>query len=254
MNRLQDKIAVVFGGTGGIGGALCDGFVEEGAIVIPTSRNKETVTQTVAQLASKSNPYADTICCDITSEEEIEALCAYVIDRYSRIDIMACVSGAYLKKPARDITRSQWQAVIDVNLTGTFLTNRIAGNYMIDQGAGSIINIGSLGSFVALSDTAPYCASKAGVIMLSRCLACEWADKGVRVNTIIPGVFPTNLNKTALSDQVRVANIIRRTPQKRLGSLQELKGAAIYLASDEASFVTGIELPVDGGFLAHSGF
>jgi len=167
---------------------------------------------------------------------------------------MVCASGAYLKKPAEDVSLDEWNHIISVNLTGVFLANKVVGKVMLSQSSGSIVNIGSLGSFVSLSHTVAYCVSKSGVVMLTRCLSSEWCQRGVRVNAIIPGVFPTNLNRKALSDPVRLNNIIARTPMKRLGDVNELAGAAIYLVSDESKFVTGITMPVDGGFLAHSGF
>ncbi|RJP56141.1 MAG: SDR family oxidoreductase [Candidatus Auribacter fodinae] len=254
MKRLDTKTAVIFGATGGIGGAIARGFVQEGATVIPVSRNEESVRAAVSELNALGNRFTEIICCDVTRQDQVEQVCARTAELFGRIDIMACVSGAYIKKPATDISLDEWNTVLNTNLTGTFITNQAAGKYMLKQGKGSIINIGSLGSDVALSNTLPYCASKAGVVMVTKCLSSEWAGSGVRVNTIIPGVFPTNLNRKALSDPVRVENIIKRTPIKRLGAVDELAGAAIFLASDESAFVTGIALPVDGGFLAFSGF
>ena len=252
--RLDGKTILVIGGTSGIGKALTLGFVTEGAQVIPTSRTEQKVSATIAQLAEQGNSWKEPITTDITSQDQIQTICDRIVAVYGRIDVLACVAGTHLKKAAEHISLEDWQAVMDTNLTGTFLANRIAGTIMLKQGSGSIINIGSLGSSVALSQTVPYCVSKAGVSMLTQCLSSEWCGRGVRVNTLIPGVFPTELNKKALSDPERVQNILKRTPMGRMGSVDELVGAAVFLASDEASFVSGIALPVDGGFLAHSGF
>lgn len=254
MNRLQDKVAVIFGGTGGIGGAIASGFVTEGAVVVPTSRTGEKVGQTVKNLSTQGNRYQEIITCDITHEDQIKSLCQQVKKLFGRIDIMVCASGAYLKKPCSEVSLQEWDTIIQTNLTGTFLANKVVGTIMLAQKKGSIINIGSLGSFVSLSHTLPYCVSKAGVVMLTKSLSSEWCKDGVRVNALIPGVFPTDLNRQALSDPVRLNNIVSRTPIGRLGDVRELAGAAVYLASDESNFVTGIALPVDGGFLAHSGF
>lgn len=254
MSRLQDAVAVIFGGTSGIGKAIAAGFFREGAVVVPTSRSKEKVSMTVTEFARDSNPWKSCTTVDVNDEKQIVSLCDEVLEQFGRIDVMVCSAGAYLKKPAEDVSVGEWNAVIQTNLTGTFLTNRIVGAQMLKQGKGSIINIGSLGSSVALSNTVAYCASKAGVAMVTQCLSSEWCKRGVRVNAIIPGVFPTDLNRAALSDTTRVENILRRTPMGRLGEVNELVGAAVFLASDEASFVSGIALPVDGGFLAHSGF
>ncbi len=254
MARLEGAVAVIFGGTSGIGQSIASGFLDEGAVVIPTSRSQEKVSETLENFTLRGNKWSSCMTVDVKDEQQIQSLCDAVIDQFGRIDIMVCTAGAYLKKPAEDVSKDEWDNVIQTNLTGTFSTNRIVGNIMLKQGKGSIINIGSLGSTVALSGTVAYCASKAGVVMVTRCLSSEWCKRGVRVNAIIPGVFPTNLNQKALSDPVRVENILRRTPMGRLGDLSELVGAAVFLASDESAFVSGIELPVDGGFLAHSGF
>jgi len=254
LDRLQDKIVLVFGGTSGIGKSISQGFVEEGALVAPTSRSRGKVEKTVSDLKGKGNNWTDIITTDVTKKNDIENICSTVLKKYKKIDVMVCCAGTYLKKPAEEISVEEWHDVLDTNLNGTFITNSIVGRIMLDQGKGSIINIGSLGSIAALSNTLPYCVSKAGVSMLSQCLSTEWCHRGVRVNTIIPGVFPTDLNKKALSDPIRVKNILNRTPMKRLGNLEELVGAAVFLASDESNFVSGISLPVDGGFLASSGF
>lgn len=254
MDRLQDKVILVFGGTSGIGKAISQGFVEEGALVVPTSRSREKIEQTVSDLKGKGNNWTDVITTDVTRKNDIEHICNAILKKYKKIDVMVCCAGTYLKKPAEEISEEEWRDVLDTNLNGTFLTNSVVGKIMLNQAKGSIINIGSLGSVVALSNTLPYCVSKAGVLMLSQSLSTEWCHRGVRVNTIIPGVFPTDLNKKALSDPIRVKNILNRTPMKRLGNLEELVGASVFLASDESNFVSGIALPVDGGFLASSGF
>jgi len=252
--RLENKIILVFGATGDIGKAISAGFINEGAQVIPASRNREKVAQTIDEFKKAGNQWTEPVTCDVTDESQIEYLCEKIMARFARIDCMVCASGAYLKKPAQDVSLEEWNHIISVNLTGVFLANKIVGKIMLSQSKGSIINIGSLGSFVSLSHTIPYCVSKSGVVMLTKCLSSEWCSHGVRVNAIIPGVFPTNLNRKALSDPVRLNNIINRTPMKRLGEVNELAGAAVYLASDESSFVTGTTFAVDGGFLAHSGF
>ncbi len=254
MGRLQDKTAVIFGGTGAIGSAIAHGFVKEGASVIVTSRNRNKIEATSQTLKEAGNRCGEIIPCDISDRNQVQSFCANITDTYGRIDIMVCASGVYLKKPAQDISLEEWNYLMNINLTGTFITNQVVGKIMLSQGSGSIINIGSLGSVVALSNTLPYCVSKSGVAMLTQCLSSEWCEQGVRVNTLIPGVFPTDLNRVALSDPLRLKNILRRTPMARLGEVSELAGAAVFLASDESSFVTGISLPVDGGFLADSGF
>jgi NAD(P)-dependent dehydrogenase (short-subunit alcohol dehydrogenase family) len=166
------------------------------------------------------------------------------------VDILVVTSGAHLKSPAEETAEDEWLKVIDINLNGTFRANQIFGRQMLKQGAGSIINTCSMTTFVSFGDVSAYAASKAGVHMLTKSLACEWASRGVRVNAIAPGVFRTPLNTKALDIPERLAAILAHTPMGRVGHVDELVGAALFLASDAASFVTGQTIPVDGGFLA----
>jgi len=247
-------VVLIFGATGDIGSALAEGFCREGAIVIPTGRDRKRLAQLVRKLAVLRNPWQKSLAVDITRPEQITRACRTVQRAFGRIDSMVCASGIYLNKPAEAVTKAEWNSILDTNLTGVFSACQVTGSYMLPRGAGSIITIGSLGSFVALSNTVAYSVSKAGVVALTRSLAAEWAARGIRVNALIPGVFPTRLNKKALAMKGRLKNILRGIPMKRLGALQELVGAAIFLASDESRYVNGVTLPVDGGFLSFSGY
>jgi len=169
---------------------------------------------------------------------------------YGQVDILMVAAGALKKTPAVDLTEEDWDRVVDINLNGTFRANQIFGRQMLKQGKGSIINTCSMTTFVSFGDVAAYAATKAGVHMLTKSLACEWATQGVRVNAIAPGVFRTPLNAKALDIPERLSAIVGRTPMARVGQVDELAGAAIYLASDASVFVTGQTIPVDGGFLA----
>ena len=191
---------------------------------------------------------------DICNEKQVKHIVARIIKKTKRIDSMVCASGVYLNKPAENMTAKDWDSVVGTNLTANFTVCREVGKVMLEQKKGSIITIGSLGSFVALSGTLAYSVSKAGVVSMTQCLASEWTEKGVRVNSIIPGVFPTKLNKKALTKPGRLDNILKGIPAKRLGNLEELSGAAVFLASDESSYISGISMPVDGGFLGFSGY
>lgn len=252
--RLTKKVALVLGGNGDIGGAIAKGLCAAGARVIATGRNQSRIKKINAELQRIGNDWDSVIPVDITSRVQIKKITAAIKKKYHALDILVCASGAYLNKPAEKVTDSEWRHIMHTNLDGTFMASQIVGREMLQAGKGSIITIGSLGSFVALSNTVAYSVSKAGIVALTRSLACEWAQRGVRVNAIIPGVFPTRLNEKALAMPGRVENILKGIPARKLGSLDQLVGAAVYLASDESQYVTGTSLSVDGGFLAFSGY
>lgn len=251
---LSSKVCVVFGGSGDIGGAICRKMVKEGATVIPVGRNKTRLKMRLSELKQLGNTEDEVFSVDIEDETAVKGLYSSVLKKYSRIDVVACTSGVYDNVPAEKMTTKAWEKVIRTNLTGNFVVCREAGKIMLKQGRGSIITIGSLGSYVALSGTCAYSASKAAVVSLTQSLASEWADRGVRVNCIVPGVIPTRLNEKALKKPGRVDNILRGIPMKRLGSADEIAGAAAFLAGDDSAYITGAALPVDGGFLSFSGY
>jgi NAD(P)-dependent dehydrogenase (short-subunit alcohol dehydrogenase family) len=187
---------------------------------------------------------------DVQDRGSLQRLCDETVLAYGQVDILMVASGALHKIPSLDLSDEEWERVVDINLNGTFRANQIFGRQMVKQGRGSIINTCSMTTYVTFSETAAYAATKAGVHMLTKSLACEWATKGVRVNAIAPGVFRTPLNTRALDIPERLSAIVARTPMGRVGQVEELAGAAIWLASDASAFVTGQTIPVDGGFLA----
>jgi NAD(P)-dependent dehydrogenase (short-subunit alcohol dehydrogenase family) len=246
---IKDKVAVVLGGTSGIGQAIARGFAKAGATVIASSRGQDKVDAEAAEL-EKLGSKTLRRTSDVQNRASLEALCKEVVDTFGRVDILVVTSGMLLKAPSVDLTEEDFNRVVDANLNGTFRANPIFGRQMIQQQSGSIINTGSMTSFVSFGEVASYGASKAGVKLLTLSLACEWAKHNVRVNAIAPGVVRTPLNTKALDIPERAAAILGRTPMNRFGKADELVGAAIFLASDASSFVTGHVLPVDGGFLA----
>ncbi len=249
MLSLENKVAVVLGGASGIGKAIALGYAKAGADVVVSSRRKDMVEETAGelrQLGSKTFVHTS----DVTDRASLEAFCQAVLDEFGRVDILVVTSGILIKCPTAEMAEADWQRVIDTNLTGTFRANQIFGRQMIRQKRGVILNTGSMTSFVAFSEVAAYNASKSGVRMLTETLAVEWAPHNIRVNAIAPGVFRTSLNARALDIPERLEAILRRTPMGRIGTLDELVGAAVFLVSDEAAFITGVTLPVDGGFLA----
>jgi NAD(P)-dependent dehydrogenase (short-subunit alcohol dehydrogenase family) len=249
MATLKDKVAVVLGGASGIGRAIATGYARAGADVIVSSRRLELVEETAAELRALGSR---TLCraSDVTDRASLENLLAAVVAEFGRVDVLVVTSGILIKVPSAELADADWVRVIETNLTGTFRANQVFGRQMIQQQKGAILNTGSLTSFVSFPEVAAYNASKSGVRMLTETLAVEWAKYNVRVNAIAPGVFRTPLNTRVLDIPERMEAIVRRTPMGRIGNLEELVGAAVFLVSDEASFITGVTLPVDGGFLA----
>jgi NAD(P)-dependent dehydrogenase (short-subunit alcohol dehydrogenase family) len=251
---LEGKIAVVTGGTSGIGRAMSLGLAEAGADVVAPGfhlqpDNEKHVEETAAEIEKRGRK-ALRISADVGSRESLEQLLAATLKSFGKVDILINCAGIIKRTPTLTVSEKEWNSIIDVNLTGTLRSCQVFGKSMLDRGYGRIINIASLNSFVALSEVAAYAASKAGVMSLTRSLAVEWSKKGVAVNAIAPGVFRTDLNADLLDSTPRGQELLMRTPMGRFGKTEELIGAAIFLASDAASFVTGLTLAVDGGFLA----
>ena len=246
---LEGKVAVVTGGTSGIGRALSLGLADAGADVIATARRKEQVEDTASEIEARGRQTLR-LASDVGDRSTLETLLAAVLERFSKVDILVNCAGMIKRTPTLDLPEAEWTNILNTNLTGTLRACQVFGRHMLERGYGRIINIASLNSFVALSEVAAYAASKAGVASLTRSLAVEWSKKGVTVNAVAPGVFRTDLNAQLLDSTPRGQELLMRTPMGRFGKTEELVGAVVYLASDSASFVTGQILVVDGGFLA----
>jgi NAD(P)-dependent dehydrogenase (short-subunit alcohol dehydrogenase family) len=246
---LSNKTAVVIGGTSGIGLALARGLAKAGANVVPTGRRADLVQSASAEiLALGRRSFAKT--CDVTDNASLERLLQSVCTEFGSAEILVNSAGRTKRMPTLTFPEAEWNAILETNLSGTLRACQVFGRHMIEKRYGRIINIASLSSFVALFEVAAYSASKAAVASLTKSLAIEWASSGVCVNAIAPGVFRTDLNAGLLDGTERGKEFLLRTPMRRFGNLDELTGAAIFLASDAASFVTGHVLAVDGGFLA----
>jgi NAD(P)-dependent dehydrogenase (short-subunit alcohol dehydrogenase family) len=246
---LEGKTAVVIGGTSGIGRALSLGLAEAGADVIATARRQQQVDETATEIEARGRKTLR-LASDVCDRASLEGLLAGTLDKFGKIDILINCAGRIKRTPTLTMPEEEWTAILDTNLTGTLRSCQVFGRHMLERGYGRIVNIASLNSFVALSEVAAYAASKAGVASLTRSLAVEWSKKGVTVNAIAPGVFRTELNAQLLDSTPRGQELLMRTPMGRFGRTEELVGAAVFLASDAASFVTGQTLVVDGGFLA----
>jgi len=244
---LNGKHALVIGGTSGIGKAIARGYLQAGARVVITGRNPDKLAQAQAELA----PFGDVsgYQADVSTEDGLRGLVGVTLAHAGHLDILVNCQGITLLKPAEEFTAADWASVMDTDLKSVFFACTEVGRHMLGRSSGAIINIASLASHRGWPRSALYAIAKAGVLSLTQTLGAEWAGRGVRVNAISPGFFMTELNRDKMSPE-RKALALARTPAGRFGEVDELVGAAIYLASPSAGFVTGQSIAVDGGFLA----
>lgn len=246
---LDSKTAVVIGGTSGIGLALAKGLALAGANVVPSGRRRELVESVAGQI-KKLGRGSLAIPCDVADRASLRGLLDGTCAEFGKVDILVNCAGITQRTPTVAMSDEDWNAILDTNLNGTLRACQVFGRHMVERQYGRIINIASLTSYLGMFEVAAYAASKAAVAALTRSLAVEWARHKVCVNAVLPGVFRTNLNAALLDGTPRGQEFLMRTPAGRFGELEELVGAAVFLASDSASFVTGHLLAVDGGFLA----
>jgi NAD(P)-dependent dehydrogenase (short-subunit alcohol dehydrogenase family) len=246
---LSGRTAVVVGGTTGIGHSLSLGLADAGADVVASSRRAEEVEKTAAEIEAKGRRTLR-LTSDVKDRATLVALRDAVLAEFGKVDILVNCAGITKRGPTLGFSEADWDNILETNLTGTLRGCQVFGEPMLAAGYGRIINIASLSTFVAIYEVAAYAASKAAVGSLTQSLAVEWSKRGVLVNAIAPGVFRTALNSQLLDSTGRGKEFLTRTPMGRFGATDELIGAAVFLASDAASFVAGQLITVDGGFLA----
>lgn len=246
---LTGKCAVVLGGTSGLGREIAFGLAKAGADVVAASRREMEVDRTAEEIENLGRSTLR-MRADVCSRESLQRLHDEMLSQFGRIDVLVNSAGVSMRRPSIEYSEEDWCNILNVNLHGTFRACQIFGRTMLERRSGAIINIASLATFVAFRDVAAYGVSKAGVGALTKSLAVEWAQSGVRVNAIAPGVFPTELNCDLIRGTDRGKELLMRTPMARYGHPAEVAGAAVFLASDASSFVNGEILAVDGGFLA----
>jgi NAD(P)-dependent dehydrogenase (short-subunit alcohol dehydrogenase family) len=246
---LENKVAVVIGGTGELCGAMAEGLAAAGAEVILVGRSEEKAKARLAKIEAAGGR-GSFIAAEVSERAALEAVLVETIKRCGKLDILVNGAGVNSATPFLQIAEDEFERILNINVRGVFLACQVFGKYLVERGeGGSIINLGSMSGLVPLSRVFTYSLSKAAVHNLSKNLAREWAPSGVRVNTVVPGFFPAEQNRKVLTED-RVKSIMGHTPMKRFGEARELIGATLLLASDAGSFITGAEVVVDGGYHA----
>lgn len=246
--KMTDRVALITGGSKGLGAEMGMALAQAGARVVINSRTQADCDAVAANIADATGVEAMGIAADVTQEDQVDTLFGQVTERFGRLDAVVNSAGINIRHPIEEFPFEDYRKVIDINLVGTWLCCRAAGRIMKPAGRGSVVNVSSTLGKVGLEDRTAYTSSKAGVIGMTRSIAKEWAEHGVRCNALCPGPFLTEMNKPLLKQPERVEKLIGLTAMNRWAELHEITGAVLFLASDASSYVTGSELYVDGGW------
>lgn len=249
--KLKGKVAIVTGASKGIGKGIAEAYAKEGASVVLASRSMDLLETSVQEIRQAGGE-ALAVSIDIRNVESINDLVKKTVDRYGRLDLLVNNAGITMGAPSEDLAPEDWRTAIETDLFGVFFASQAAARIMLPQGGGGIINISSVNGILAAPRRAAYCASKAAVNALTKVLAIEWADRKIRVNAIAPGYVRTELVQDVIDKgAISLDAILRRTPQGRIGEVEDIAGLAVYLASDESSYMTGSVVVIDGGWAAY---
>jgi len=246
--RLKGKVAVVTGARRGIGRAIALEMAKEGAKIVVSDidlKECEAVCDEIRKLGSE----AIAVKCDVTKKDEVDEMMEKAVHKFGRIDIMANNAGVYVAKPLEQTTEKDWDFVVGINLKGVFLCSNAAARYMIRQKSGKIISTASIAGKVGFADSSAYCASKGGIISMTKELAMELAPYNINVNAVAPGVIATNMTKDMMDDEKAKQGLLMSIPLKRVGKPEDIAKAVVFLASEDSDYVTGHTLVVDGGWL-----
>lgn len=249
--RLQGRVALVTGGTKGLGRSMAQGLAEAGAQVAVVSRHADQAAAEAQDLTAATGNSCRGYGCDVTVPEQVEALVAQVLADFGQVDILINNAGMNTRGPIDELTFEQFLEVQAINVNGPWLMCRALAGHMKQRRYGRVINIGSTLSIIALPDRTPYCSSKGAIWQMTRVLALEWAPYGITVNCMMPGPFATEMNLSIKNDPAVYAQFIARIPLGRWAELEEIQGLAVFLASDASSFVTGAGITIDGGWTVH---
>ena len=248
--RLDGHVVLITGGTKGLGREMALAFSEAGATSVICSRSQTDCESVAEDITNRTGNTCSGIVSDVTDESAVDVLFQNVIDDFGKLDVLVNSAGMNIRHPVEEFPLDEFQQIVDVNLTGTWLCCRAAGRILKPQGSGSVINIGSTLGAVGLAERSAYCSSKAAIAGLTRTLALEWAPYGVRCNALCPGPFLTEINQPLLKTPEKVASLLSQTAFNRWGEMHEIRGAALFLASPASTYVTGSSLFVDGGWTA----
>jgi NAD(P)-dependent dehydrogenase (short-subunit alcohol dehydrogenase family) len=246
--KLKDRVALITGGSKGLGESMAFALAQAGARVVINSRTQSDCDAVASEVQESTGIESVGMAADVTQESAVDELFGKVVDYFGQLDIVINSAGINIRHPIEEFPFEDYRKVIDINMVGTWLCCRAAGRIMKPAGLGSVINVSSTLGAVGLEDRSAYTSSKSGVIGMTRAIAKEWAEHGVRCNALCPGPFLTEMNKPLLNQPERVDKLIRLTAMNRWAEMHEIKGAALFLASDASSYVTGSELYVDGGW------